>query len=105
MPKKKVFAVNEVREDYFLRKCQHYLDYTYWVKDNFPNSKIVVYGTDLDAWNIHICKNHFLTNTPKDVYNSDWFNDYYKSLDFGKSFLFSLVSFSSFLGKFPKNEN
>ena len=41
--KKKVFAVNEVREDYFLRKCQHYIDYTYWVKDNFPNVIEVAY--------------------------------------------------------------
>jgi hypothetical protein len=58
--------------------------FTKHVKDNFPNSKIVIYGTDLDAWNINICKNRFLTNTPVDLYNSDWFNDYSKSLDFGK---------------------
>ena len=28
--------------------------FTKYVKDNFPNSKIVVYGTDIDAWNINI---------------------------------------------------
>ena len=41
--KQKVFAVNSVKEDFFEKKCQQYLDYTYWVKDNFPNVIEVAY--------------------------------------------------------------
>jgi len=40
---KAVSMVNEVNEDYFLKKCNEYVDYTYWVHNNFPDAEQVSY--------------------------------------------------------------
>lgn len=35
--KRSVMKVSEVDEDYFLKKCNEYVGYVYWVQDNFPD--------------------------------------------------------------------
>ena len=50
--KKKVFGIKSVQEDFFLKKCQQYIDYTYWIKDNFPDTIEISYEdmiTNTDA--------------------------------------------------------
>jgi hypothetical protein len=41
--KKSVMEVSEVDEDYFLKKCNEYVNYVYWIQDNFPNIEQVSY--------------------------------------------------------------
>jgi hypothetical protein len=41
--KRSVMEVSEVDEDYFLKKCNEYVDYVYWIQDNFPNIEQVSY--------------------------------------------------------------
>jgi hypothetical protein len=41
--KKSVMEVSEVNEDYFLKKCNQYVDYVYWIQDNFPDVEQVSY--------------------------------------------------------------
>ena len=41
--KRSVMDVSEVDEDYFLKKCNEYVDYVYWIQDNFPNIEQVSY--------------------------------------------------------------
>jgi len=35
--KRSVMEVSEVDEDYFLEKCNEYVDYVYWIQENFPD--------------------------------------------------------------------
>ena len=39
----KVSQVSEVDENFFIRKCQQYVEYTEWVENNFPNVETVSY--------------------------------------------------------------
>ena len=39
----KVSQVSKVDENYFIRKCQQYVEYTEWVENNFPNVETVSY--------------------------------------------------------------
>jgi len=41
--KKLVMEVSEVDEDYFLKKCNEYVNYVYWIQDNFPDAEQVSY--------------------------------------------------------------
>jgi len=41
--KDKVSQVSEVDENFFIRKCQQYVEYTEWVENNFPNVETVSY--------------------------------------------------------------
>lgn len=41
--KKLVMEVSEVDESFFLKKCNEYVNYIYWVQDNFPNVEQVSY--------------------------------------------------------------
>jgi hypothetical protein len=50
--KRLVMEVSDVDEDYFLKKCNEYVNYVYWIQDNFPNVEQVSYEdmiTDSDA--------------------------------------------------------
>ena len=50
--RKKVSAINEVNEQYFLQKCNEYVEYENWIEDNFPNAETVAYEkllTDSDS--------------------------------------------------------
>jgi hypothetical protein len=38
-----VMKVSEVDEDYFLKKCNEYVNYVGWIQDNFPNIEQVSY--------------------------------------------------------------
>lgn len=41
--KRLVMEVSEVDEDYFLKKCNEYVNYVYWIQDNFPKVEQVSY--------------------------------------------------------------
>lgn len=41
--KRSVMKVSEVDEDFFLKKCNEYVNYIYWIQDNFPYIKQVSY--------------------------------------------------------------
>ena len=41
--KRSVMEVSEIDEDYFLKKCNEYVNYVYWIQDNFPNVEQVSY--------------------------------------------------------------
>ena len=50
--KRAVMEVSEINEDYFLKKCNEYVNYVYWTQDNFPDVEQVSYEdmiTDSDA--------------------------------------------------------
>jgi len=50
--KNSVIAVSEVDEDFFLKKCNEYVDYTNWMQNNFPDAEQVSYEdmiTDSDS--------------------------------------------------------
>lgn len=50
--KAKVLAVSHVDEDYFLKKCKEYVNYTKWIEQYFPNKEKVTYEqmlTESDA--------------------------------------------------------
>lgn len=41
--KKTVMSVSTVNEDYFLKKCNEYVNYIYWAQDNFPDAEQISY--------------------------------------------------------------
>jgi hypothetical protein len=41
--KRSVMKVSEIDEDYFLKKCNEYVNYVYWIQDNFPDVEQVSY--------------------------------------------------------------
>jgi hypothetical protein len=41
--KKTVMSVSTVDEDYFIKKCNDYVNYTYWMQDNFPDAEQISY--------------------------------------------------------------
>jgi hypothetical protein len=41
--KRSVMEVSEIDEDYFLKKCNEYVNYVYWIQDNFANVEQVSY--------------------------------------------------------------
>jgi len=41
--KRSVMKVSEINEDYFLKKCNEYVSYVYWIQDNFPDVEQVSY--------------------------------------------------------------
>jgi len=50
--KRSVMEVSEINEDYFLKKCNEYVSYVYWIQDNFPGVEQVSYEdmiTDSDT--------------------------------------------------------
>jgi hypothetical protein len=50
--KRSVMEVSEIDENYFLKKCNEYVNYVYWIQDNFPNVEQVSYEdmiTDSDS--------------------------------------------------------
>ena len=50
--KRSVMEVSEIDEDYFLKKCNEYVNYVSWIQNNFPDVEQVSYEdmiTDSDA--------------------------------------------------------
>jgi hypothetical protein len=41
--KRSVMKVSEIDEDYFLKKCNEYVNYVYWIQDNFTTVEQVSY--------------------------------------------------------------
>ena len=41
--KRSVMEVSEIDEEYFLKKCNEYVNYVYWIQDNFPNVEQISY--------------------------------------------------------------
>lgn len=76
----KVLSVDSVDEEQFLKKCKEYVDYTYWVEENFPKVNKVTYedmltNSDDVLYKISGYKDSFVKNfgsTMKDIFKHEY---------------------------------
>jgi len=67
--KKLVVEVSEVDENYFLKKCNDYVNYVYWVQENFPDVEQISYEDMIINSDVVI---ETLTGCSKDTFSKNF---------------------------------